>query len=137
MKYIPVILRYALGIPLVAFGILGLFSVMPDPRAAWEGAEGFTPQASNFIIFMWESGFLGPLVALTHLVTGLLLVINRYVPLALVLHLPVSFMMTAFHLVLDPGTGIMAFAILLINLFLIYKYRKYFSGLLESKTTVA
>ena len=136
MKYTGLVLRLVLGIPLLAFGVIGLFQVMPDPRAAWEGAEGFTPEGANFIIYMWESGFLGPTVALGHLVAGLLLIVNRYVPLALALHLPISIQMSLFHVFLDPGTGLMAWAILTLNVFLIYKYRKYFKDLFTMKTSI-
>lgn len=133
MKYVWGTARILLGLPLVLFGAMGLITVMPDPHAAWENQEGFAPEATSLILAMWDSGFLMHTVAAVHLVAGLLIVVNRFVPLALAVHLPVSIQMTLFHLCLDPGTGVIAYLVLILNVALMVRYRDSFRGLLVAK----
>lgn len=45
MKYTTIAIHLILDLMLVGFGAMGLFFVMPDPRAAWAAQEGFTPEA--------------------------------------------------------------------------------------------
>ena len=130
MKHRVLVARILLGLPLVAFGGMGLLIVMPDPHAAWENQEGFSPEATEFILAMWDSGFLMPSVAAIHLVAGLLILCNRLVPLALVIHLPVSIQMVLFHLFLDVKTGVLAYAILALNVLLMVWYRQSYRDLL-------
>jgi len=133
MKHIRMIAQIVLGLPLVVFGGMGLFVVMPDPHAAWENAEGFAPEAKSLILAMWDTGFLMHSVVLTHLVAGLLLVVNRFVPLALVIHLPVSIQMTLFHVFLDPMTGAIAYIVLALNVVLMISYRYTYRGLFVAR----
>lgn len=133
-KYSILILRILMGLPLAFFGIMGLFKIMPDPHAFWESQEDFAPQATSFLLAMWDSRFMMLSVVFAHLIAGLLLLVNRYVPFALAMHLPVSLLMFLFHLVLDPATGGIAYLIFLLNVYLIYRYRNSYQGLLEQKT---
>ncbi|MCB9898139.1 MAG: DoxX family protein [Planctomycetes bacterium] len=129
MNRMVLVERVLLGVPLVVFGAAGLFTVLPDPHAAWEGNDAFAPAAKDLLLALWDSGFLMTSVCVVHLLAGLLLLGNRFVPLALAMHLPVSVEMTLFHLTLDPGTGAMAYAVLLLNLVLIVAYRGAYAGL--------
>ena len=131
MKYLVIAGRVLLGLPLVLFGAFGFIVVMPDPKAIWENAEGFDPDAAALLLTMWDSGFLMQSVTLTHLAAGIFILLNRFVPLALLVHLPVSLQMTLFHLCLDPATGAIAYGVLALNLGLLYCYRNSLSPLLE------
>lgn len=131
MKYAPIILRFLFGLPLVGFGLIGIITVMPDPQAAWENQDGFSPKATELILAMWESGYLMHTVAATHLFAGFFVIINRFVPLALAVHLPVSIQMGLFHLFLDPATGVFAFLVLAFNIALIVIYRDSYRELLK------
>ena len=135
MKIVVLIARILLGLPLAAFGGIGLVMVFPDPHAAWENQEAFSGEAKALILAMWDSGFLMPAVCATHLLAGLLLLVNRFVPLALAAHLPVSIQMVLFHLFLDPGTGAIAYMVLALNIFLIGAYREAYRDLLIAKYT--
>lgn len=77
------------------------------------------------------------MVCALHAVTGATLLINRYVPLGLAIHLPVSIQMTLFHIVHDPATGFMAYLILGLNLFLMFAYREAYNPLLRAKHTLS
>ena len=82
---------------------------------------------------MWDSGFIMPTVCATHFAAGVLLLFNRWVPLALALHLPVTIQMNLLHLFLDPKTGGIAYLVLGLNAFLLWVYRQSFAGLLNSQ----
>ena len=56
---------------------MGLVKIMPDPHAFWENQEGFSPEATSLILAMWDSGFLMHTVAVTHLVAGVLIIVNN------------------------------------------------------------
>lgn len=127
--------RILLALPLTLFGLIGLVSIMPDPQAWWEKQEGFSPAATAFLLAMWDSGFLMHTVVVTHLVCGVLLLTNWYTPLALAVHLPVSIQMTLFHLFLDPGTGAIAYFVLLLNVSAMAWHRESYSRLLEAKAS--
>ncbi len=134
MKYVVLIARILFGLPLVAFSIMGLVNVMPDPQAAWAD-QPFHPKAKEIILMMWDSGYLMLCVIAVHLVSGILAMINRYVPFALAIHLPVSIQMLLLHLVYDPGTGGFAYLVVVLNFYLLYKYRGPYKELLAAKAT--
>lgn len=66
----------------------------------------------------------------------LLLLANRFVPLALGVHLPVSLQVVLFHLFLGPGTGAIAYLVLALNLALLYAYRGSFHDLLRARVAI-
>ena len=137
MKFTVIIARILFGLPLAVFGAMGIIMVMPDPLAAWETQEGFSPEATKMILVMWESGFLMHTVVIMHVVAVLLVLLNRFVPLALVLHVPVTIQMVLFHCVLEPETGGIAYLLLLLNVFLLLMYRDSYRGLLVAKAVPA
>lgn len=127
-----------LGLPILAFGVFGLFQVMPDPQGFLVKPEGggLSPDGTKFMLTLWDSGFAMLTVCITHALAGALVLVNRYVPLALAIHLPVSLQMTLFHIVLDPKTGPAAFMILALNMFLIWVHRESYRRLLVAKAPV-
>ena len=136
MKKTSTIIRLIFGLALTAFGLMMLTAVMPDPHAAWEKQEGFSLEAKNFILDLWDSGYLMHGVAILHLLSGVLLLLNRFVPLALAIHLPVSLQMSLFHFFLDPKNGIVAFSVLILNGLLMYFYRDSYRQLFASKSDI-
>ncbi|MEM7234598.1 MAG: hypothetical protein AAF517_20635 [Planctomycetota bacterium] len=133
MKAALVTARVLFGLPLFGFGLMGLIVVRPDPAAFLNQPDGFSPEGTKLMLALWESGFLMLSVCLAHIVSGGLVLVGRFVPLALVLHLPISVLMVLFHLVLDPRSGGGAYLILPLNLFLLYVHRASFRPLLTPK----
>ncbi len=79
------------------------------------------------------TGYFFILLKTTELVCGFLLVIGRFVPLALVILSPVIVNILMVHLFLDrTGLPVAAFLVLS-NIFLAYCYRSSFSPLLKAK----
>ena len=79
-RFCPAIARILMGVPLCIFGLNGFLNFIPPPP------EPLPEAAANFAGALAASGYMMPLIGLTLLTVGVLLVINRFVPLALVLN---------------------------------------------------
>ncbi len=116
--------RYALGLLLLIFGLNGFLHFLPMPE--------MPEAAGRFLGAMVETGYLFPLVKLIEISVGVMLLTNRFVPLALVLLAPISVNIVAFHLFLDPA-GIAAGAVVfLLNLFLLLAYKPVYEPMLRA-----
>ena len=119
------IARILLGLGFVVFATNYFFPFLPaqDPPPA---------EALPFLGAFVTSGFL-TLVKAIELGAGLLLLANRFVPLALALLAPVIVGITAFHVLLAPaGIGI-ALGFLALELFLAWSYRSAFAPMLRAR----
>jgi len=67
----------------------------------------------------------------------MLLLVNRYVPLALTLLGPVIVNIFFFHLLMDPGGLAVAMLIVILWGILAFRHRQYFSGLFVERTSKA
>ncbi len=109
---LTMILRIFLGLILVVFGANKFFGFMPS----MELPEG----AMALMGAMVKSGYLLKLVGITEIVAGLLLLVNKWTPFALIILAPVSLNMALFHLFLAPASIGPAAVVTLINAVLIY-----------------
>lgn len=111
---------------------------------ATTGANGFLnflgndpgpmPEAGvKFLVALSETGYMLQLTAGVQLVAGLLLVANRFVPLALTLLAPVIVNIFLFHLFLAPGMGI-AIAVSAAEVYLAWVHRDAFRAILRPTT---
>ena len=126
MKALPHILRLALGSIFLVYGLDGFFSFMPKTLVS--------EQATNFISAMIDSGYLWTLLKVGETVGGIMLVLNLYVPLALILLAPIVVNVVGFHFFLNPenrAVGIypMGVILVLLELSLAWLYREYFQSL--------
>jgi uncharacterized membrane protein YphA (DoxX/SURF4 family) len=129
-RFVPAIARILLGAPLLVFGLNGLFELIPPPSTPLpEGAAAF----SDALV---QSGYMMQLIAVTHLVVGVLLLINRFVPLALALFAPFIVNSIAFHVFLEPSGLPIAFVFLVLELYLAWKYRNAYRPMLKARTGV-
>ena len=118
--------RILLGLILVLFGLNGFFQFMPQPA--------LPEPATNFLGAILATGYLMLLVKALEIGIGVLLLANRYVPLALVLLAPISVNIISFHLFLDlAGIGGAALVTLL-NTYLLFAYRKHYKPILSART---
>lgn len=96
---LPTIARILLGFPLIIFGLNGFFNFIPPPPTPLpEGAAAFAEA-------LVKSGYMMRLIGTTQLICGILLVSNRFVPLALALFAPFIVNSIAFHAFL-PRLGL-------------------------------
>ncbi|MFT5435925.1 MAG: putative oxidoreductase [Ulvibacter sp.] len=107
------ILRIILSLGLIIFGLNKFFGFMPIPE--------LPEDASSFMFSLEASGYVLQIVGFLEIVIGLMLLINKAVPFALLLLAPISANILLFHLFLDlPGIA-GAIVIAIINIVLIYK----------------
>ena len=129
MSRIPTILRILLGLGFTVFGLNYFFNFMPpqDPPPAEAGA------------FMGAlvSSKLMTLVKLVEIGAGLLLLSNRFVPLALALLAPVLVGMVFFHAVFAPATIAGALVFTTIEVALAWFYREAFAPMLRARVSPA
>jgi hypothetical protein len=72
-------------------------------------------------------------VKLTEVATGLLLLSNRFVPLALVIAAPVLLNIAAFHAFYEPSGLALPVLMIAASIFVAWKHRAVFSPLLRAK----
>jgi len=127
-RYLPTIARVLLGLLFFVFGLMGLFNLVPTPPK-----EAMPPGLWDFSEAIKNSGYLLQLVKGTEVVVGALLLLNRFVPLALTLIAPVIVNIVAVHVFLAPSGLVMALAILGLELYLAWAYRGAFRPMLGAR----
>ena len=84
---------------------------------------------------LFKSGYMMPLIGATLLVSGVLLVTNRFVPLALALFAPFILNSILFHACLERTGLPMATVFLALELFLAWSYRSAYRPMLAARVT--
>jgi putative oxidoreductase len=127
MKIAVLIARILLGLIFVCFGANGLHPFLPmGPMPTGLAGQFFVVfSQSHWVMFVAGAQFLG----------GALLLVNRYVPLALALLGPVIVNIILYHALLSPVGAQFAVVVTILWIFLFYHYRRYFSGLFVRKTS--
>ncbi len=116
MKILNLILRLALGLLLLVFGVNKFVEFLP-PFDFKQDVDA----AALFQAF-FDSGYILPgLVGGLEIVVGLLLVTKKWVPFALVALVPISVNIVLFHAVLNPANIGPALGVAIINVYLISK----------------
>ncbi|HXS17626.1 MAG TPA: DoxX family protein [Polyangiaceae bacterium] len=115
--------RWALGIIFFVFGLNGFLHFLPQPPMAGPAAD--------FAGALAATGYMFPLIKGTEVLVSLLLLSNRFVPLALTLLAPISINILLFHLVLAPALGLPLF-IIGAQLFLAWSHREAYRGVLSA-----
>ena len=120
--------RIFLGLVFTVFGLNGFFDFLPHPEM---------PEAAGaFLGGLAATGYMFPLIKGTEVVAGLLLLGNRFVPLALTLLAPITVNILLFHSILAPGVGL-PLLIIAAQLGLAYAHRDAFLGMLRAKNSLA
>jgi len=129
-RHIPTIARILMGLLFTVTGLNGFLNFLPQPKAPMP--EGAAALAGALL----KSGYLFQLVMATQLVSGVLLLVNRFVPLALALLAPVVVNIVAFHAFLAPsGLGI-AIVVLALEIYLAWAYRRAYRSMLALKVSL-
>lgn len=123
MKIATVIARVLLGLIFVVFGsnIFLHFIPMPPPPPGPSG---------DYTKALFVTHYLH-VVAVFQIVGGLLLLIGRFVPLGLVLLAPVIVNIDLVHILMEPSGLPMAVVVSFLLVFLIWRYRDAFAGILR------
>ena len=115
--------RLVLGLVFVVFGLNGFFLFIPVPPMA--------EPAQRFIGAIIATHYLMPLVKVTEIVGGLLLLSGCHVPLALVLLGPVLVNILCFHLFLDFSGALPAIVFTALYAVIAYDHRERLRPILQ------
>ncbi|MCP3140067.1 DoxX family membrane protein [Pyxidicoccus xibeiensis] len=128
-RHLPTAARFLMGLMFFVFGLNGFLNFIPPPTEPM-------PEASMaFSIALMKTGYMMPLIKGTEVLAGVLLLANRFVPLALALLAPVIVNIVAFHLFLAPMGMVMTFVVLALELYLAWVYRDAFRPMLALRAT--
>ncbi len=124
MSKAVLVVRILLGFIFLFFGLNILLHFLNAPPMAGDAGQFATILATHKYM-----SFVGVL----QVIGGLLLMVGRYVPLGLTILAPIIVNILLFHLTLLGGTGIApGLLTALLELFLIWVYRRSFRGLLDA-----
>jgi len=126
-RYLPCIARLFMGLAFTVFGLNGFLHFIPQPKE-------MPPGTGEFFGALMKTGYMMPLIFGTQLLTGVLLLLNRFVPLALALIAPVIVNIIAFHIVLNPSGIVPGAVVLVLELYLAWAYRSAFRPMLAFRT---
>jgi uncharacterized membrane protein YphA (DoxX/SURF4 family) len=127
-RFLPAVARILLGLPLVIFGLNSFFNFIKPPADLV-----MSDKAMNFITALMESGYMGPLIGVTLLVSGVLLLINRCVPFALVFFFPFLLNSVLYHLYLERSGLPMAIILTALELYLAWHHRAAYRPLFATR----
>jgi len=124
MKTATIISRVLLGLIFVTFGLNMFLNFIPMPPPP----EG---PAREFMTALFMSHYVYVVGGL-QVVGGLLLLSGRWMPLGLTLLGPVIVNIVCFHVLMAPAGLPMAIVVSLLALFLLWRYREHFAGLVKN-----
>ena len=124
MKVASTIARYLLGVIFLTFGLNGFLNFIPMPPPA--GVAG------QFFGALFVSKFYVAIFAV-QIVAAVLLLANRYVPLALTTLAAVIFNILCFHILMAPAGLPLAFFVAVLWVLVFVNVRQAFSGLFQSR----
>jgi putative oxidoreductase len=125
-KHLPTAARLFVGLVFTTFGLNFFLNFLPMPPPSG--------RAGAFAGALFAGGYLLPLLKTTEVVAGLLLLGNRFVPLALAMLAPIVVNIVGFHMVLAPGGLALPIAVFLAELYLAWTYRAAFAPMLRART---
>jgi putative oxidoreductase len=124
MRTVSVIARYLAGVVFLVMGLNGFLNFIPFPPP--------TGVAAQFMSALYVSHYLWVIFAV-QVVGGLLLLVNRYVPLAVALLAPVLVNILTFHVLMAPAGLPMALFVMILWAAIFIQVRPVFSGLFQSR----
>lgn len=124
MNYARLIPRILLGLIFFVFGLNGLHPFMPQPQ--------MSPVAGQFFGGMAATRYMIPLIFLTQVTGGILLLAGILVPLALLLLAPVILNIFLFHAFVAPEGLPVAIIVVALEVWLAFSYRDRFAPLFSS-----
>ena len=124
MKVTPVIARFLLGIIFLVFGLNGFLHFIPSSPPS--GTAG------QFVGALFVSHYLVP-IFLLQIISALLLLVNRYVPLALTLLAPIIVNILLIHILMLPSGLALALVVTVLWIIVFLSVRSAFGGLLQPR----
>jgi putative oxidoreductase len=124
MKITIVIARFLLGFIFLVFGLNGFLHFLPSSMPS--GTAG------QFVGALFVSNYL-VVVFLLQIIAAVLLLLNRYVPLALILLAPIIVNILLFHLLMDLSGLLLAVIVTVLWIVVFLSVRFAFTGLWQQR----
>ena len=112
------------GLMMVNAGLNKFLHYMPVPE--------MNEAAGSLMGAFAASGWLIPLIAIVEIIAGVLFIIPRFRALGAVMILPITIGIFLFHVVLDPGTVVISFVLLLINAIVIWDNKEKYMPMIRA-----
>ena len=126
-RFLPHIARLLMGLAFLFFGVMGLFQLMKPP-------ENLPEDIKMIDAGLAKAGYMN-VASATMTLVGLLLIINRFVPLALALIAPILVGILTFHIATSLSMIVPGAFLSLLELYLAWSYRRVFCPMLAAKVT--
>jgi putative oxidoreductase len=127
MKIVVLIARILLGLVFLVFGLNGFLNFLPMGPLP-------TGLAGQFVTVLFQSHYV-LFVSGIQVLGGALLLVNRYVPLALVLLGPVIVNILLFHLLLNRTGLAVAIVVAILWCILAIRHRQHLAGIFVQRTS--
>ena len=124
-SHVPTAARVLLGSVFLVFGLNGFLNFMALPE--------HPAPAQAFLGALAATGYMFPLIKATEVAVGLGLLLNRFVPLALVVLMPVTVNIMLFHAAFEPASLAMPLVLLALQLYLAWTQRQSYRPLLRAQ----
>lgn len=120
---IDTVLQILLGVFLIIMGLNKFLGFMPAPS--------MPESAQNMMGALAASGYMLPLIGITEIVVGILLVARSWAALGLLLLAPLSVNIVLFHLALAPAGILMGLIVFVLNVYFLFLYKPKFEAILK------
>src|SRR5215467_4533173 len=125
-NYLPAIARVLLGLVMLLTGLNKIFWFAPMPH--------MSPALTAFMDALKATGYYLPFIGIVEATGGALLLINRFVPLAITILAPVLVNILSVHTFLDVSGFPLAFVLVVLDVSLAWVYRDAFRSMLQART---
>lgn len=121
MSKLPMIARILLGLIFFVFGLNGFLNFLPQPPM---------PEAAGaFAGALAATGYMFPLIKGVEVLVGLMLLTNKFVPLALIILAPITVNIVLFHGALAPAGLALPVIITFLHVYLASTYKSAYKPL--------
>lgn len=128
-RYLPTIARILLGLIFLIVGLNGFLNFIPQPKTPMPA------EAIAFAMALIKTGYMNQLVSCTQIIVAVLLLLNRFVPLALAVIAPVIVNIIAYHVFLDIDMIAPGAVVAILEIYLAWAYRKAYLPMLAMRAT--
>ncbi|SRR5579864_747766 len=124
MKIATIIVRTLLGLAFVVFGVFPFLTFLPQPPPP--------PGLAGDYVKVFTASHYAQVIGAMQLLSSLMLLTGKFVPLGLTILAAILFNIWAFHLLMEPagiGPGVVA---TLLWIVVFWRYRNRFAGILSA-----
>jgi uncharacterized membrane protein YphA (DoxX/SURF4 family) len=126
-RIVTAIVRILLGLMFLVFGLNGFLNFIPAPK-------DMPQEIMNVMGALMNAGYMS-VVSDAEVLIAVMLLANRFVPLALTLLAPVIVGILTFHIAMQPATIGPGIVVTLMELYLAWVYRGAFRPMLRAKVS--